>query len=926
MQNAKPAMILLAVMTVTPALFAADQGIWSDVSEAQISSQGERWIVPSRYRTLALDQAALAAVLRSAPLEGSANAGVADVILALPLPDGDYGRFRIEESPIMAPELAARYPELGTFRGQGLDDPTATLRFDLTPAGFHAMILSVSGSIYIDPYSRGDVTHYISYYTRNDVSPAGSKGQRCLVAGEPHEPSPRRKAGGAEGSKTARGDPSLPNGDVLKTYRTVVAATGEYTAFHSAGAPTVAEGMAAIVTAMNRVNGIYERDMAVRMTLVANNHLVVFTNGATDPYTNSSGGAMLGQNQITLDSVIGNANYDIGHVFSTGGGGIGLLGPCRTSSKALGVTGLPSPTGDAFWVNFVAHEMGHQWTANHTFNDFCAGTMRHGPTAYEPGSGTTVMAYAGNCGSQDIQADRDDYFHNISYQEIVNYITTGEGNTCGVATATGNALPVPDAGDSFTIPIDTPFELCGSATDADGDTLTYNWEQFNLGSPGPPDSPAGDAPIFRSFPSKLSPCRTFPQLSDLLSNTQTPGELLPGYARTLTFRMLVRDNAAGGGGADYDQVDIVVSDAGGPFEITSPNTAVVWSTGSTETVTWNVAGTDLSPIDCSQVDLLLSDDGGITYPTTVLAATANDGSADVTVPAVDTTQARLQVRCSDNIFFDVSDTDFTIQVNTSPEVTIFIPIDGESFPEGASIDFGGFAGDAQDGDLTSYLSWESDIEGLLGTGGCVSASLSSLGSHTITARVSDLGGLPGEAETTVTIDPVGISGAVSSEASLYSPDTQPSAFNMKTLEPFHKLATDLRIPKPTPLGGGFRVAAVHSVICNERGPDCNLGKTVYNEQPGTFISSCGCAEDPAGNPECALDGTRYVLQYDMPPGTFTNRACIISDLANPDPLNDCTCTEFTLPGTTTMCSPVFFYLFADGFESGDTSAWSDTAP
>ncbi len=652
--------LLLAALTAPPALLAAGQEIWSDVPEAQIPVQGERWIVPAQYRTVALDSTALQAVLQAAPLEGSANAGVADVILALPLPGGDYGRFRIEESPIMAPELAARYPELRTYRGQGLDDPTATLRFDLTPAGFHAMILSVEGSIYIDPFSRGDASHYISYYTRDYVNSAAIEALRCLVTGESQRPA----ASAPRSPQANRGAPNLPNGDLLKTYRTAVAATGEYTAFHSAGAPTVAEGLAAIVVAMNRVNGVYERDVAVRMTLVANNDLVVYTNSATDPYSNSSGGAMLGQNQANLDAVIGDANYDVGHVFSTGGGGVATLRvPCVTGLKARGVTGLSSPIGDVFYVDFVAHEMGHQWGGNHSFNGSsgaCAGGNRNGPTAYEPGSGSTIMAYAGICSPQNIQPNSDDHFHNISYQEIVNYITTGNGNNCDVATDTGNDPPVPDAGDSYTIPIDTPFELCGSATDTEGDTLTYNWEQFNLGPAGHPDSPVGDAPIFRSFPSKLSPCRTFPQLSDLLGNVHTLGELLPSYARTLTFRMLVRDNVANGGAADYDEVDIPVSDVGGPFLVTSPNTAVTWTFGDTETVTWDVAGTNLAPISCSQVDISVSEDGGTTYAAQVVA-TANDGSADVRVPAANTTQARLKVRCTGNIFFDVSNQDFTVE-------------------------------------------------------------------------------------------------------------------------------------------------------------------------------------------------------------------------------------------------------------------------
>ncbi len=666
----------LAVFVSTVLLFAAlgipstasaasPDGLWTDVAEIDIPRSGDRQIVPSLYRTVALDSVGLATVLQAAPMENSANAQVAQVILSLPLPDGGYANFNIQESPIMAPELAAKFPEIRTFLGQGIDDPTASLRFDVTPAGFHAMVRSPAGRIFIDPFSRGDTSHYISYNASNSLNPSAAE-FRCGVTGEPLElgaaPAPLPEGGGTQ-----------PNGDTLKTYRLAVGATGEYTAFHSAGAPTVAEGLAAIVTAMVRVNGVYERDMAIRMVLVANNDQVVFTDPATDPYTNNSGGAMLGQNQTTLDNIIGSANYDIGHVFSTGGGGVASLRvPCVNGSKARGVTGLGVPTGDVFWIDFVAHEMGHQWGGNHTFNGTsgnCAGGNRNGSTAYEPGSGTTIQAYAGICGSQNIQSNSDDHFHTISYQEIVNYITTGNGNNCPVATPTGNTPPTVDAGASHTIPINTPFELCGTASDVNGDSLTYGWEQFNLGPAGAPNAPVGDAAIFRSFSPVASSCRTFPQFSDLLNNTQTLGEILPSYNRTLTFRMMVRDNRAGGGGVDYDSTDVVVSDVGGPFLVTSPNTAVTWSAFDTENVTWNVAGTNLAPISCSQVDILISTDGGLTYPFTALAATPNDGSADIVVPAgTETTEARLRVQCTGNIFFDISDVDFEIEDGT----TIFI--------------------------------------------------------------------------------------------------------------------------------------------------------------------------------------------------------------------------------------------------------------
>jgi hypothetical protein len=323
-------------------------------------------------------------------------------------------------------------------------------------------------------------------------------------------------------------------GEQLRTYRLALAATGEYSIYHGGTKPLVLSEM---VIAMNRVNGVYEQDTAVRMVLIANNDLVIYLDGTTDPYTNNNGSTMLGQNQTTLDTVIGNANYDVGHVFSTGGGGVAQLRvPCVTGSKARGVTGLTNPIGDPFYIDYVAHEMGHQYGGNHTFNGnagSCSGSNRNASTAYEPGSGTTIMAYAGICSPQNIQNNSDDHFHTHSIQEIVAYTTTGNGNNCPVITNTGNSAPTSEAGTGgFTIPINTPFILTGSGTDPNGgDVLSYNWEEYDLGPAGHPNSPVNNAPIFRSFPSVPEPFRYFPRLSDIVNNTQTLGEILPSYTR-----------------------------------------------------------------------------------------------------------------------------------------------------------------------------------------------------------------------------------------------------------------------------------------------------------------------------------------------------------------------------------------------------------
>jgi hypothetical protein len=652
------------------------ENLWNDINESSILGKTSRQIVPSFYRTLGLNVDGAKEALKQAPMEFSEAAKTVKVVFSLPMPDGTFSRFNILESPIMEEGLAVKFPEIKTYLGVGIDDPTATVRFDLTPAGFHAMILSSNGTVFIDPYSKGNISNYISYY-KKDFIVDESRRKDFMCYFDPD-------ADVANEIKRLVATASVPqSGTQLRTYRLAVATTGEYTLFQGG---TVSAALAAVVTTMNRVDGVYEKEVAIRMVLVANNNLIIYTNSSTDPYTNNNGSTMLGQNQTNLDAVIGTANYDIGHVFSTGGGGVAYLGcVCQASNKAGGVTGSSAPIGDAFDIDYVAHEMGHQFGANHSFNGTtgsCTGGNRNASTAYEPGSGTTIMCYAGICSPQDIQPHSDDYFHLASIIEIVTYTTTGAGNSCPVTTTTGNNPPVVNAGTrGYTIPISTPFALTGSATDPDGDPLTYCWEEYDLGAAGAPNSPAGTAPIFRSFKGTSSPTRTFPIITDIINNTQTMGEILPSYTRGMKFRLTARDNRSGGGGIAWDSISFNVTSTAGPFQVTAPNTAVSWAAGSTQTVTWNVASTNVSPVSCSNVKILLSTDGGYTYPTVVLASTPNDGTENITVPNSPTSQARIRVEAVGNIFFDISNVNFTI---TQSALSITAPNGGENWVIGTN--------------------------------------------------------------------------------------------------------------------------------------------------------------------------------------------------------------------------------------------------
>jgi hypothetical protein len=601
------------------------------------------------------------------------------------MPDGGFERFRIQHSLVVEPLLLTKYPELGaTFRGQGIDDPTATVRLDLLPSGFHSMILSPHGTVMVDPYSKGDTANYISYYKR-DVS--RTTGFSCDVDTQHAIESiskPKKSSVRDFIPDFASAAPEVTSGTQLRTYRLALAATGEYTA--AVGGGTVSGALAAQVLIMNRVNGVYERDLSMRMVIVGNNNVIIYTNSATDPYTNTNGTTMLNENQTNVDAVIGTANYDIGHVFSTGGGGVAGVGvPCGVN-KARGVTGGLNPVGDPFAIDFVAHEMGHQWGALHTFNGGtlnCSGGNRTAGSAYEPGSGITIMAYAGICGSQDLAGNSIDSFHVKSLEDIVVYSQTGNGNTCAATTATGNTPPTVSSpgGATFNIPRLTPFTLTASSTDANGDTVTYDWQEYDLGpqtsSVPNTDSDGSSKPIFRPFSPTANPSRTFPSNQYILANANVPpdttggfltGELLPSIARTMNFQVIARDNRVGGGGINTATVSVVVAGTG-PFNVTAPNTNTTWFLNSNPTVNWNVGGSDGAPMNFANVRILLSTDGGATFPTVLLASTPNDGSQSVVSPAIDTSTARVRIEPIGGIFFDVSDANFAISSATGSGTT-----------------------------------------------------------------------------------------------------------------------------------------------------------------------------------------------------------------------------------------------------------------
>lgn len=676
----KNKILLLAILTLNTSFLQAQDSFWNFISENEIQIQNERRIIPEKYKTLKVDFINLKKKLNQAPIENFTKTGLE---ISLPMPDGKMQRFVIRESSIMESELQEKFPEIKTFVVFGLDDKTASGRLDYTLFGFHAMIRTTNGTVFIDPYAHFNTEFYISYYKHDfyknqnfechfneNQKPENQIKVNCK--GHPIEGLKKIKTvksspsfGGARG-----GNSSSNSGDILRRYRLAMSVTGEYTTWHGG---TVAAGLAAIVTTINRVNSVYEVDLDARLVLVANNNLIIFTNAATDPFTNN----LINQNQGVVDNAIGNANYDIGHVMSQGGGGgvASYQSLCNNNSKARGETSLGTPQGDPFDIDYVAHEIGHQFGGSHTFNGnsgSCAGGNRSGNTAFEPGSGTTIMAYAGICNPQNIQNNSDDHFHAGSYDEIyTDYLIVGRANNCADTIHTGNNAPVANAGPDYTIPKSTPFELVGSATDIDGDTLVYRWEEMDLGQAGAPNSPTGDAPLFRSFPASRSSNRIFPRIVDIVLNRQTMGELLPSYGRNLDFRLMALDQRVGGGGIGFDEMEITVANNSGPFLVTNPNTNVTWNVGSIENVTWNVANTNVGPVNCSHVNILLSIDGGFTYPITLVSNTPNDGSEPILVPNNISNIARIKIEGANNIFFDISNSNFSINPPLAPNFALF---------------------------------------------------------------------------------------------------------------------------------------------------------------------------------------------------------------------------------------------------------------
>ncbi|MEO0573766.1 MAG: reprolysin-like metallopeptidase, partial [Bacteroidota bacterium] len=564
--------------------------------------------------------------------------------IQFPSRNGDVNFYQVWETPVFHPDLSKKYPEIKSFTGVS-GDGRSKIRFSHSPKGLQATIMDIRNeeTYFLEPIKgqKGDYRVYIS-----DVVIGKSK----FECSTPNVMGLRR-------SITAK---SLVDGQALRTYRIAVSTTGEYTSFHGG---TVAGALAAINATLTRINTVFETDLAVTLELVANNDQVIFTNAATDPYT----GSLNAQVQNTLTTIIGEENYDVGHLFhrDNDNGNAGFIGSvCVDNRKGSAFAAALIPEGDLFDLDFVAHELGHQFGANHTWSFESEGTG----VQVEPASGTTIMGYAGIVDGNNVAPNGDDYFHHLSIVQIQDYLqTTGCSSDMNLSNNPPDIVPQQD----YSIPMGTAFVLSGTATDTDGDMLTYTWEQIDDGvvvaATFGPDNTAGAN--FRSLPPSMNPERYFPRLSRVLSGdleqvnpvTNDVWETVSNVKRELNFALTVRDNNPEGGQVVSDSVKVEVINTSGPFRVTSQSVAEVFTAGSVQNIMWDVANTNRTPINAESVDVLLSTDGGVTFPLVLAEDIPNTGSAQIQLPGTATLNGRIMVRANNNIFFSVNSADFTIE-------------------------------------------------------------------------------------------------------------------------------------------------------------------------------------------------------------------------------------------------------------------------
>ncbi|QSS97421.1 reprolysin-like metallopeptidase [Psychroflexus sp. ALD_RP9] len=638
----------LSILTIIlTSLVGFSQSIW-EVNSAQISSQVPKHIIQSeQIVSYKLNKQLLYQKLQKK------NKNIEFIRLELPYGNAkaELKTFQIQQVfTIPNQKSKSISKQILSYKGTSVEG-NESVRITITPIGLFASIIGPNTRKYINP-----IGHNYAVLNRSNFN---KRGFDCLSENNYKKP--------------IESTPKVIDDSLLRTYDLAVACSGEYAQFHinAANANNATDAvkkdivLSAMVVTIDRVNQIYENDLAINLQLIPNNRDLIFLDSSTDPYDNFDSNQLINNNTSVINSIIGENSYDLGHVFTTGGGGIAALGSVCSNLKGAGVTGLPNPVGDPFDVDYVAHEIGHQFGATHTYNNSC-GNNRTEFTAYEPGSGQTIMAYAGIC-APNVANNSVPYFHFASINQISNFVSFGSGSFCVNSQVINNTAPQIEAVNNYTIPKSTPFKYSASATDLENDNLTYTWEQFdNEISTQPPLAFSTGGPNFKYLSPSEDSFRYFPDLNTVLANeNSTTWEVLPNVTRNMTFVVTVRDNNMSGGQVSTELSNLTISDAG-PFEVTSQNTNSLSYTGNSNIeITWDVAGTNANNINTNEVNILLSTDGGLTFDQILSENTPNDGSEFVDIPNIDASNCRIMIQPVNNIYFAVNTSPFSITKDLS---------------------------------------------------------------------------------------------------------------------------------------------------------------------------------------------------------------------------------------------------------------------
>lgn len=591
--------------------------------------------------------------------------------MKIPFADGVYHEVEVSEAPVVADAIYQRYPENRSYKVRGVNDKRISGRMSITPKGMSALLYTRTGNVFIEP-EQGK--NHKSYNYDSSIFESFS-------CGADHSQIKKQE------SNTLR----TSIGSTERKFIIAIASTGEFSAKHGNNLAAI---NAKITDYLTLLNTLYERDFAITFELTADNDDIIFFDPNTDGFDPTNNTTKLNTAQSVISSIIVSENYDLGHVFyeiappANGGwtgSGVASLGVvCSSSFKARGWTGCGGPYPNSFWMGIFAHEVGHQFEATHTFYGTagnCGGSQRPVGDGVEPGSGNSLMSYEGNCGAGNGCTDQNIvpessflYFHSHTIEQVQTFVS-GSGS-CFTSTSTGNSPPDITMPGNKTIPTETPFYLSATVTDPDGDPLLLSWEQVDtdnliLSCPdGAPNDAATStsAPLFRSFdPSEGGNIRYFPQMSDILDDTQTMGEILPEVGRTIDIRFSARGTDPNGiSGISYEDVTITVDGNSGPFEVTTATTPTGYLSGASVDIEWLVNNTDMAPISCSNVNILFSNDGGDTYPITLASNTPNDGLQNVTMPSNATEEGRIKIEAVGNIFFSITKSEISIISDCEP--------------------------------------------------------------------------------------------------------------------------------------------------------------------------------------------------------------------------------------------------------------------